>query len=228
MATNYGTPFLRLQASGPLYVAEAWSCTLSFAGAGTPPAPTQAAVDACGAAWSAFFSDTTNGALIAQKAALQVVKVARIGGDGLYMDPKATEWAAGGATGVIGAGNTNPAPQLALAVTLEGPNPRGAAGRGRFYIPAPAGVVMNDGRVSADYAGAVGTAAARLIRQCEAALGLEAHIVGAATKTGRGPARQEVAAVSVGRVLDTIRSRRTSLPEERVYDAGFGGQGGGF
>lgn len=226
MPQNFGQPFLRLQASGPLYVSEAWSCTLSFSG-GTIPTPTQAMADGAGEAFRRLIQDS-EGPLIANRAGLATVKLARIGADGLYVDPRPVSWVSPDVGGSRGQSGTNVPPQIALAVTLEGSNPRGPAGRGRFYLPVPAGALQTDGRLTEAYAAHAAHLSAAMIREAEAAIGLQAYIVGAATAKGRGPARQQVAQVSVGRVLDTIRSRRTSLPEERVYDGPFGGGDGDF
>jgi hypothetical protein len=214
MAT-YLAPFIRIQAFGLLYANEAWSFTLNVGADGGPPvAPTQAQADAVGGAIRSLFETT---AFISQRAALTGVKLARIGTDGHYMDAKPTEYAAGGASGIGGGGSINPAPQVALAVTLEGPNPRAAAGRGRFYLPAPSFVVTADGRIGEADAQAVADRVGTLVNTINGQFSGRVAIVGSSTATGRGPAVQPVTAVAVGRVLDTIRSRRTSMPEGRVY-----------
>ena len=226
MASNYGTPFTRVQVFGSLYTAEAFSFTLSFAGGGAVARPSQAQADAVGAAVTAFWRQSVDH-IVASPARLQGLKVARIGADGKYIDNDATQWAAPDVNGIPGSGSNTPAPQLALAVSLRGANPRGAAGRGRFYLPAPHAAIQNDGRISEDAATDAAVAASIMVQAMGTALGLSAYVVGKATPKGRGPARQEVQGVAVGRVLDTIRSRRTSLPEEHEY-SGWGGGGGAF
>lgn len=234
MPKNFGQPFVRLTAFGTLYGVETWAFNLSVA---STDVPTQAVVDAVGPAFQTFHTST---GFISSQCKLVGVKAALIGADGLYGANEAVEWVAGTVGGIAGAASTaNPLPQAALAVTLEGARPRGAAGRGRFYVPAPGQVIGADGRLSQAQANTAASYALTLVNAVNAAMPGDVSIVGPATATGRAPARQRVVAVRVGRIIDTIRSRRSSMPEDYVFAAsgvsgpfesseGFGGGGGDF
>lgn len=236
MPKNYGQPFIRLTAFGVAYDVETFAYTLSIAG-GDVGQPTKAQADACLAAVRAFHV----GNYTSPRHSLVGVKLARIGADGLYGATNAVTSEYATAARPAGTGPMTPAPQLALAVTLEGAQPRGPAGRGRFYVPGPAFAVAQDGRITAAQALAVANAAVTMINGINAALPGGVIIAGPETEKGRAPARQPVVAVRVGRVLDTVRSRRSSLPEEHVLattaasnedgfgaGGGFGGGGGQF
>lgn len=212
MPKNYGTPFTRYTIGGTLFTSERWALTLNVIGdTPTPSVPTTAQVDAVAAAFKTHVLGINGG--VSSRVGIDMVKAARIGADGLYMDPKPVLRS----TTVTGGTGTGPyPPQVSLAVTLLGPNPRGAAGRGRVYLPGPAAAMQADGRISANDASNVANTFAAFINAMNDAVDGNVAIVGAATDTGRGPARQSVTGVRVGRVLDTIRSRRSSFPEEPV------------
>lgn len=234
MPRNYGQPFWRVTYSGRLYSAEKWSISLSVVG--PTGQPTQADADAARTAfWPGMRGSVTSNVV------METAKVARIGADGLYgaMNAVVSTQPAFESSG-SGTGTLMP-PQCALAVTLLGSQPRAAAGRGRFYLPAPAVTFATDGRISAANAESIANAAAGLVNRLNAALNGDVCIVGPQTEKGRAPAYQRVAGVRVGRVVDTVRSRRSSFPEEPVtattaisgpFDgsvgAGFGGGGGDF
>ncbi len=119
---------------------------------------------------------------------------------------------------VAGLGGPVLPPQVAMAVTMDTTRP-GRTGRGRFYIPGPTLGALADGRLTTASQGnfadraktfvdGVNTAAVALggARVCVAS--------GGSVKEGLPPATYLVNQVRVGRVADTIRSRRNDLNEE--------------
>ena len=208
----YIEPFLRLVVSGPLYVAERWSWSLALvSGAGSGDVPTEVPA-AVRTAIEAFHGGTH----ISSKALIDSIKLNKIGEDGRYVDQANTvqyDYAVpvpgGSTTAAI-------APQVALAVTLRTNAARGLAHAGRFYVPTPSATPGTDGRISQASAETVMQAASTMISAINTAL--PTWNVGVTSNVGNGLQR-EVTHVQVGRVLDTIRSRRTSLPEEYVTGA---------
>lgn len=218
----YPAPFHRLVLLGDLY-ADRFATTLSIvpSGGGTLPAVTQSLCDSVatfvGSWWDNDKPPAANGGLALISAArLTSVKLNRIGTDGLYMDPDAIEhvyttFIPGFASGI------NCAPQLSLAATIRGTAPRALAGRGRMYFP-PSGDASNvglDGRVAAaaalNYAKGFTNLLAGILDTYIAA-GVSA-VPGIASNTRSG-AFQAWSEVSVGRVVDTVRSRRNKLDED--------------
>ena len=223
---TYPAPFLRLVVGGTLYTSEQWSFGLSFAGAaGSAPTSVPTAVyDAVAAFVQRAAAPSSN------KAPLTFIKLNRIGQDGRYTEQKSVTREV--AAGIAGASTANIAPQIAAAVTLDTGNRRGLAAKGRFYVPVPAAAIGTDGRILETDANALRDAAVTMVNSLNAA-GIGRLVVASDVGTG---AFRAVRSVRVGRVLDTIRSRRTSLPESYsapVTVAGAdsfpaGGLGGGF
>lgn len=113
--------------------------------------------------------------------------------------------------GSFGSGHS---PQTCLVVTLETGATRGYASRGRLFWPSPAMTVQaTNGQITvAKQTQALADAKALL----EAIKGVDTgRIPIVASAVGAG-AERSVTGVSVGLVLDTMRSRRTSLAESRV------------
>lgn len=116
-------------------------------------------------------------------------------------------------TSIPGVGTSNLPAQIANVVTLRTAAQRGRASSGRFYYPATGRVVSSDGRLSAATAAAVAVDATTLLNSLNAAL--PDWQVAVMSSIGTGTTRP-VTHVEVGRVLDTMRSRRRSLEEERA------------
>lgn len=153
---------------------------------------------------------------IGSKAVLTMVKFNEIGTNGRYFSTENTvlhEFDPGipGATG-----NTMP-PQVALAITLRTAQRRGRASSGRFYIPHLGGAMDTDGRISAGEAVQTAAAATTFLNDLNTALDGIGRVA-VASDIGTG-AINHVTHVEVGRVLDTIRSRRRSLEEAREIGA---------
>lgn len=205
----YPDSFLRLVLSGSLYTSEAWSMGFSlmrnFAPSASPPAEVPpAVVTAAGV--------MIGNGNISNAVRLDLIKLNLIGTDGRYVDQGDTVFheytspVPGGSTG-------RPAPQVAMAVTLRTANRRGLAHAGRVYIPGPAHNPSDDGRLTASGAEIYADAVATFINSVNAALPDWRVCVASDVREG---AFRQVEGVECGRVLDTIRSRRTSLDEARV------------
>jgi hypothetical protein len=117
-------------------------------------------------------------------------------------------------TPIAGSSGALLAPQLSIAVTLGTQLDRGRGSKGRIYLPPTSSMstLATDGRLTQAFALAVATGFKPLI---DAINGTYVGIgkVGVASNTGAGRF-EHITRVSVGRVLDTMRSRRTSLAED--------------
>lgn len=186
---------------------EGWSTSLrstpNFAGSTT--------VNDVAAAVSAWFVTTTSP--VCRAATLTWVKHNAIGLDGKYQSQTTNlvEYA----TPVLSGGPSSPQHpnQTALVATLETGLARGLAHRGRMFLPLPRYGLQADGRITAADALAAATSVAGLLSALNGVAGFGDVIVASNVREG---AVNSVTAVSVGRVLDTVRSRRTSLGEERT------------
>jgi hypothetical protein len=147
---------------------------------------------------------------IANTALLQEVKMARIGADGRYTgDPAIVSTNARG-----GGGSQIKYPtQISLAVSF-GTTRRGASGRGRMYLPLPlASLDTNTFTISLLAAEGVRDSIATWIADLRNQPGLDPPNAPRPTIASIKGYNTDITTVRVGRVLDTIRSRRTSVPE---------------
>lgn len=204
----YPRPFLRLVYIGSLYGTETFSFSMSLLeftnGPAQPPTSVpQGVIDA----GEILFQST---GLISSKAQIEVIKLNRIGTDGKYTEPQTVEEDVTPPT--TGTTTLQPAPQVAIAITLRTAVSRGLAHAGRFYLPLPGTSPSSDGRLPAVTTIAYADAAAAAINAINASFNDEWR-VGVTSNVGAGR-EQFVTAVQCGRVLDTIRSRRSSLPED--------------
>jgi hypothetical protein len=156
---------------------------------------------------TAFFGRAAS--QIAPHCRLTEVKLAKIGPDGRYLEDPFIA-----AVSQVGAGNFNIVypPQVALAVSLN-TSRRGATGRGRFYLPCPTVGLSTDTMVG-DINGA--NSCRDSVKTWLDALnnepGIDVVNFGVCVASSKGY-NTAVTSVRVGRVLDTIRSRRRSLGE---------------
>lgn len=183
---------------------EEWSFRLNLGvgeGGGDAAALATAARDAFGTHLAPF---------IRSWATLTEVKYADIAAGGLYAgDPVIVEASIAGGAGAAG----SQAPQVALAVSLD-TELRGASGRGRFYLPAPGVALASaDGLVGAAEIQSVANASAAFLGAINSPAGF-----GNVSIVSYKGSVQPVTSVRVGRALDTIRSRRRSLPETYTSD----------
>lgn len=145
---------------------------------------------------------------------LKAIKLNRIGANGRYVDPETmmVEW--GGLNGGYAISGNFPPAQISSVTTLRTRLERGKAARGRMYLPptVAAHELGADGRVTSTAAFNQAEGVAKLIDDLNTEYTLVGK-VGVASNAGLG-AFEHVTAVAVGRVPDTMRSRRTSLVED--------------
>lgn len=206
----YPQNFFRLVCSGTLVGSETFSYGISLRKEFTTgSAPDEVLVGVIDAVTD--FHSNANVA-IGSQAVLTTIKFNEINTDGRYANDGDTVLADLD-PGVPGSGTTSMPPQVALAITLRTAKMRGRAHAGRFYIPRLAGAIGTDGRLAAAQAGTIVTAATTFLNDLNAALDGVARVA-VLSDVGTG-AVNDVTHVEVGRVLDTMRSRRRSLDEER-------------
>jgi hypothetical protein len=145
-------------------------------------------------------------------ASLTGIKLNRIGPSGHYVDPISREHIY--PSPIAGSTSDKIAAQLSIAATFRTRVPRGRGSHGRMYLPPSAGLALlgTDGRLTTTAANEVGTSVKSLIDQLNATYTLIGR-VGVASDAGSG-IFEHVTAVDVGRVPDTIRSRRSQLLED--------------
>lgn len=156
---------------------------------------------------------------IIQSARLTEVKVNRINAQGKYADNEVHTVPVSPVVG--GAASGNLAAQLSLAVTLRTARERGRGSRGRFYLPPISGFssLGTDGRLTAAQALQQANSAKALVESINLTYwardgGLRTGMmVGVASNIGTG-IFEAATRIEVGRVPDTMRSRRSSLPED--------------
>lgn len=218
---SYPAAFHRLVIMGNLY-SDVFNTTLSIvpSGGGGLPEVSDDLLDGVATVVSDWFQGAFispwNAIGITSRATLTGIKLNRIGTDGRYADDTTKEHSfspavSGGASGL------NIAPQLTVALTLRGAAERSPAGRGRMYLPPSVAIssLGSDGRLTS--ADALNTAKGGLfllgaINDVYITESVGA-VAGIASKQGAG-AFQSVHHVSVGRVVDTIRSRRNKQEED--------------
>lgn len=198
---------------GPLGdLGEQWSMSLrtdaDFVTTGDETAETeQARVDALGAEFVTLWANIV---LVGSQAKLAWVKYNRINQAGHYVYPFTARFdQAPQAPG--GSGSSTHPGQVALVASLTTAAGRGPAHAGRMYWPIPRYSVDSGLRISAANADAAASNVADFIGGVNDAIApLNVRIY---SQVGSGQQRL-VTGVKVGRVLDTMRSRRTQLPEE--------------
>jgi hypothetical protein len=209
---------------GNLY-SDTFNTTLSMipTGGGSLPAVSDELLEGVATAVETWFNaglvSPWTGIGITSRATLTGIKLNRIGTDGRYVDAETKEHTypspvPGGWSG------TNVAPQLTLALTLRGSNERARAGRGRMYLPPSVSIsaLGADGRLTVTDALNVAKGGLFLlgaVNDVYLTEGVNA-VAGIASKQASG-AFQGVAQVSVGRVVDTIRSRRNKQDEDPQF-----------
>jgi hypothetical protein len=146
--------------------------------------------------------------LIRPHAVLQEVKWAHIDELGTYtQDPVIHDVGPGGIPGEGLDGDVMP-PQCSLAVSLNTAT-RGAKGRGRMFLPAPAAQISSaDGLMTAARAQLFAQGAAGFLVALR-----QAGVIGFPSIVSSSGTRSTITSVRVGRAVDTIRSRRRSLVE---------------
>jgi len=163
------------------------------------------------------------GARISARAVLDTVKIARIGPDpanpnrGIYLaNPKVFAVNQAGAFAATGEGLV---PQSALAVSLNTAR-RGPTGKGRFYLPMPVVVSQHTDsfRIAVTDAEAVRGAAVSFINALNNHPGVDMGDLDVCVISTKGYASR-VTSVRVGRIVDTISTRRRALGESYTANA---------
>ena len=200
-----------LAMSGAHYGAERFSFGLRLNGPGGTFGDRIAQQDLCDDITAAVSTWWQSQGTIGANSALDLVKLNVVGTDGKYVNgyTNQTELLGGVTSGV---GSTHP-PQVALVATLVTNAGRGLSGKGRIYLPSPTfSVGGSSGTISEADALTAATSVKGLLDAINTAADPVRVRVISGTRTG---AESTVQRVEVGRVLDTMRSRRTSLLEVR-------------
>jgi hypothetical protein len=211
----YKRPFLRLVAIGKLYEVEDFTFSISLVqspvGPGIPPVTVPIAViDAFRTFWQA--------APISHEASLHTVKLNEIGTDGKYTQPNTVFDDFAGNVGMAGAAPQQVAPQLAYAVSLETDVSRGRAHAGRFYLPTPSKLPQAGGQLSPGDVEQIRDITDPFLDALNSAV--PGYRLGVVSNLGGGTERY-VTHARYGRALDTIRSRRTKIPEGYITGEAF-------
>jgi hypothetical protein len=141
------------------------------------------------------------------------VKLAPIGLNGLYPPGRnAAEYVYVPPVAMGGTATMVPF-QQALAVSLGTTATRGIATKGRFFLPRPKLQVDPDGRHPADGILAIANLAKTWLNALHG-IGFLPAIMSQGTQAHPAPEHNSVTTVRVGRVPDTIRSRRRNLVED--------------
>lgn len=199
-------PHYRLAFGGPLYTDEEWSCRLNITSAGA--LPDDAAADAMlpGLVTAVRTWVTSVASNLGNAAGLSWVKFNAINAAGHYVNAGSSRVAEVNPI-VFGPGTSVMPPQVAIAVTLNTAHSRGKAHAGRMFTPALVAPVNGAGLHTVGTN--VATAATTLLNSVNAVVAPAGVSIIAATGESN-----HVTHVSVGRVFDTMRSRRRSLAEK--------------
>jgi hypothetical protein len=220
----YGSEHMLLAFGGGVASgAEEWSCTLRSTPAVASPdsqSATEAALAELVPILEAWFPPVGG-----RLTSLAWAKFNHISQDGKYRWPFSVtyEWP----TPVPGNASSAPIfpPQVSTVVTLHTDKGRGLASKGRMFLPGSQGTLGADGRLTAVFRDALQTSMATFIGNLNAAAGYGVTKIYSQGGVANTPAEEVVTGVSVGRVLDTMRSRRRSMQEERgepaAVTAGF-------
>lgn len=190
---------------------EYWAFGVNFPEDAIPPDATDVVAD--GVALSLKGAYTTHWKpIMGSDVILTKVKVSRIQADGTVEKRGDGSYIQGEWTG-SDAGTQAKAPmplQVAVCVGLSTTR-SGATGKGRFFIPWPSGSLDDTTkRISSTGATNWATAAKNFLNALATVLTFPPQVV-----SSKGY-MSEVTGVRVGRVPDTLRSRRADLPEEYV------------
>lgn len=197
----------RLVWSGTLFTNESWSCSLHFHNTGSAvPMP----ASAYSAAIEAWMTRVTSH--ISAAAQLKEVKFNKI-------DPTTGKYTSQTSNNhvlvsVIKGAQLSAPGQISLAVSTRTALTRGRGHAGRFYPPngMPQAIGVADGTATASFAEAIGDSAATMIDALHAVDPMFRAVV--FSKAGQSV--EVITHLAVGRVWDTMRSRRRSLPELAV------------
>jgi hypothetical protein len=203
---TYAQKFLRLVSSGTLYGVEQFSWSLSLIDVEESASPPTVVPPAVIAAISTYHSSMSTS--ITQEAKLKTIKLNEIGVDGRYTRPNTVRH---DLTVPLGGGSGGyPIAQSSICVSLATPIARGHAHAGRFYLPPSTYANGADGCLTSTAVNGISQATKTMLEAVNASLA--PFKVAVMSNVGMGT-YQIVTAIKLGRVVDTIRSRRTKLPE---------------
>jgi hypothetical protein len=155
---------------------------------------------------------TSSGPAMSSSARITAIKVALVDATGHYPAPSVPGIATFGVPtpGPSGAGAI---PQATIAVTLVSDVPRGRGSRGRFYLPPCMPAIQTDGRITAAAADSIESAAKTWLNAIKGNVIVSEILVMSGLGAGTSGV---VKSIGVGRVVDTMRSRRRNLLEART------------
>lgn len=138
-----------------------------------------------------------------------------IGSDGnMVGNPKIVEYVGAGRPKGTAAAHKYP-PQIALCVTTEAED-RGPGRLGRFFLPGPSISLDTDGRLSTGGAGTYLTLVTQFLKDVSDSIDAPFTLVGSSminvSAVGTGTS-QVVKRLRMGRVYDTLRTRRAAMDE---------------
>lgn len=194
---------------------EEWSCSLRMRGVGAQDIGSESVDNALAAAYlNAIVArwEVSAGFTSAQFR-LKYAKYNRVGLDGKYRNSYTARSDLGTYVATANVDAVMPL-QICIVSTLRTEAARGLANSGRIFLPAP-GIPLStsDPRLTAAQRD---TYAGKIKALLDAINAVEiGQRIGIMSKVREGMSR-DVTSVEVGRVLDTMRSRRTSLAEERT------------
>lgn len=163
---------------------------------------------------TAFESWWSTQNVISSACTVRTLKLNRVGTDGKYLYDYTIRHDY--ATPLTAPASSTHPNQISLVATLETGFTRGLAARGRLFLPVPPMPVGTDGRLSQANAAGAATTVANLVSALNGVASIDDVVVMSQVNAG---AVRPVTGVSIGRVLDTMRSRRTSLDEGRELAA---------
>ena len=213
----YPGQFIRLVIIGSLYD-DIFNTTVSIVpsalGELGMPIVNQATLDAVASDVEAWWTAAVGSGGIGpiSHAVLTSIKLNRLDTAGHYADPIAMEHVY--PTPIPGAYTGNFPPQLATVATLRTSLARGRGSKGRMFLPPNQayGTFDTSGRLTASAALAVAQGVKGLFDRLNASYAGIGR-VGVASDAGTGKF-EHVTQVSVGRTVDTMRSRRSTLVED--------------
>jgi hypothetical protein len=146
----------------------------------------------------------------------------QIGPDGRYVDQSTSHFKILSGTDRIGGdGSSTLLPlQTSVVATLRSAKDRGPASHGRMFLPVPQVAIDSDWKIRNDHLQLLltdlQTGLGQLSGSGSAVTGAYSFFPALVSPKGTG-SLERITRVGVGRVLDTMRSRRRSLPEAHAY-----------
>jgi hypothetical protein len=175
------------------------------------PGELQTMADALAAPTEAFL--TSNLIRMTSNARLTAIKVAYVQANGHYPPDGVPGIYSYGVPGIPGTGVGSVVPQATIACTLLTTKPRGRSSRGRFYLPPQIQPLQADGRLLEGTCNEIESECKTWLNAIRGTA--QATEILVMSKLGTGTT-STVNAVGVGRVVDTMRSRRRALKEDRT------------